>query len=649
MGINTTKKLVLGIALFMISFNPVFGQDYKTHKVQVGETIESIAKQYMVTPYDIYALNPDAKTSLQPNMVIIIPKSRVSDKPTVTESREVYSFKKHKVKRRETLFSISKRYNISVDDIKKYNKRLYSETLRKGDRIEIPQYKTIRVTNTLENTIKSYTVLPKEGKWRVAYKYGITVDELERINPKLGDTLRVGEIINVPNIADNEIQTVDDSYGYYTVLPKEGYYRLKLKLGMDQQELEALNPQLKEGGLKAGMVLKVPKDVGENNPLGNIERTALSSRLKNFERKRIAVMLPFRLHRIDFDSIQEARDILENDAYMNISVDFHSGVLMALDSASKLGISTKLDVFDTRARLNEVSKIINSNNFSEYDAVIGPFTSASFDRAAEALKRDNIPIFAAVTKPKNLYSNVYQTVPSDEFLRKKLIEFVKADTSEKNILIISDAKNKGLSNKLSQELTGTGQIFSRTNKEGRDAYYILADDIRNVLKKGKTFVFLETDNEGFVSNVTSILSALNGTVIDEDGVIQREIILMTTNRNRAFEGNNISNLDLSSLQFHFPSVNRSLDENGPSSFSEKYKREFRAEPNKYVLRGFDLTMDILLRLASEDDLYDASNSDIETEYVANKFRYSKKLFGGYYNESAYIVKYEDLRLVEVKQ
>ena len=76
--------------------------------------------------------------------------------------------------------------------------------------------------------------------------------------------------------------------------------------------------------------------------------------------------------------------------------------------------------------------------------------------------------------------------------------------------------------------------------------------------------------------------------------------------------------------------------------------KYGAEPNKYAVRGFDLTMDLLLRLSIEEYLFDASSSDIETEYVENKFRYSKKMFGGYYNETGYILKFEDLKIVEVK-
>ena len=57
----------------------------------------------------------------------------------------------------------------------------------------------------------------------------------------------------------------------------------------------------------------------------------------------------------------------------------------------------------------------------------------------------------------------------------------------------------------------------------------------------------------------------------------------------------------------------------------------------------------MLRLASEDDLYKASVGGLETEYIENKFRYSKKLFGGYFNEAVYMLQYKDLTIEEVKQ
>jgi len=643
------RRFLIAICFIVYSWTSI-AQNYRTHKVETGETIESIAKKYLVTPYDIYALNPDAKSGLTPQMVIIIPQSKLADNPTEIEERELLGFKTHKVKRKETLFSISKKYAISIDDIKKHNKRLYSEPMKRGNKIQIPQYKIIMVSNNLENTIKKYEVQPREGKWRIAYKFGMTIEELEAINPNMNEILQVGEEINVPNIADNEVKTVDEEFGYYHVLPKEGFYRLNLKLGLSQEELEELNPNLKEQGLKAGMILKVPQSIDVQTQIVSIEQTSLLHKMKNMSPKRLAVMLPFRLHRVDLDSIREARNMVENDGYMSVALDFHSGVLMALDSLKQFGISTTLDVYDTQARVTQVSKILSDNDFTIYDAVIGPFTSEAFDRTAETLKNDNVPVISAVTKPMELYRNVYQTIPSDDYLRKLLINYVKKDPERKQVIIISDAKNKSVNDAIHSEFSGAKQLFSRKNKEGKEANYILRDDLELVLNEGKNIVFLETINEGFVSNVTSMLSALNGTTVYEnDRSVEREIILMTTNKNRAFEGVNISNIDLSNLKFHYPSVNRDYDSEQQNSFVRKYQREYKTEPNRYAVRGFDLTMDILLRLASDDDFYDASDSEIETEYVENKFRYNKKLFGGYFNEAAYIVKFEDLKLVEVKE
>ncbi|NOY47204.1 MAG: LysM peptidoglycan-binding domain-containing protein [Chlorobi bacterium] len=641
------KKFLISLSFIgLFSINAI-AQDYKTHKVKLGETIESIAKTYMVTPYDIYALNPDAKTSLQPDMVLIIPRSKILDTQVQTQTTKLLSYKTHKVKRKETLYSISKKYNITINDIKKHNNRLYSESLRKGDKINIPQYSNATTTTSLENTIKTYQVLPKEGKWRVAYKFGITVDELEKLNPTLKDTLQIGDIINVPNIANNEEKIIDDEFGYYTVVPREGFLALERKLGLTQDEIEALNPELIDNGLKAGMIIKVPKDVTNNSGDSNVQRSVLMDKLVNFSTKNIAVMLPFRLNRVDMDSIQEVKDMLRKEGLLNISLDFHTGVLMALDSAKQLGISTKLDVYDTKARITEVSHILNDNDFSEYDAVIGPFMADCFNRTASMLRLENVPMVSPVSIPSHLYRNVFQTIPSNELLLKKIVAFVKQDSIPSRIIIISDEKHRKVSNTLKREFSLAKQIFSRTDEEtGKDAYYILKEDIEEELLDGRTIVFLETKDEGFVSNVVSMLNGFNG--IDEELEIEREIILMTTNKNKAFDGENVSNnYALSNLKFHYPSPNKPYDNEQSNSFVTRYKKQWNTTPNRYAIRGFDLTMDVLLRLATADNLYDASTNDIETEYVENKFRYSKKMFGGYYNEAVYIVKYDDLKIVEV--
>lgn len=648
------KKLL--IVLSFVCCTKISAQSYRTHEVSFGDTIEKIAKKFMVTPHDIIALNPDVILSLEPNMVLIIPNSKFLSNPVEVEDIQLVGYISHKVKRKETIYSISKKYNVSVDDIKKYNINLYSENLRKGDKLKIPEFSKIKTMSILSNTIKKYQVLPKEGKWRIAYKFGISIPELEDMNPQMSDFLKAGQEINVPNVAYSNEKHIEVNYDYYTVLAKEGYYRLKLKLGLDKDKLISLNPKLASSELKEGMVLKVPKNTANNVDLIDANYTKLANSMTNFKTKRLAAMIPFQLNRIDFDSLHIVKKQIQNDRLLSISLDFYSGVLMALDSVKHLGLSVELDVYDTKARGSEISKIINVNDFSQYDAVIGPFISDNFDIAANMLQRNNTAIVSPLTVAKNLYQNVFQTIPTDALLINKMVNYVKRDTTEYGIVIIADHTHRASSNAIKTEFEGAEQVFSRRNQEGKEAFYILREDLEEILPEGKSYVFLETTNEGFVSNVSSMLNGFNGINIikaeeeeEEDIEIEREIIMITSNRNsRAYEGQNVSNFDLSNLQFQYASYNREYNTEEPNSFVKKYERQYQGLPTKYAIRGFDLTFDILLRLAYADDLFQASESDIQTQYIENKFKYVKTLLGGYYNEAAFIMKYKELKIIEVK-
>lgn len=631
------KKLLI-VILIALGLN-LSAQNYIEHKIKKGETIESIAKKYLVTPFDIFALNPDAKSDFKPNTILIIPNSKIKNEPFNEESKELIGYKTHKVKRKETLYGLSKKYNVSEDELKKANRFLYSENLKRGDKIRIPKYKTFINKVSLKNTVRKYKVQPKEGKWRIAYKFGITVKELEALNPNMKEVLQPGDELNVPNIEDKDEKVVEDQYNYYEVLPKEGFYRLKVKTGLTQEELEDLNPGLKESGLKEGMVLKIPASAETVSSSKELERTRLESKIKNFSTKKIALLLPYRLNRIDLDSVEETKSEIKNNRLLSTVLDFHVGVRMALDSAKQLGISTDLKVFDTQYQPSTTNKILSDYDFSDYDAVIGPIEESSFDRVANSLKRDRVPVIAALNKPKEVYTNVFQTIPEDKWLQKAMIEFIKRDSLKSKVIIIADQAHRSTSNMLKKEFPSAVQIYSEINKKtGKDDHFIYPVRLENMFTAGRTIVFLETDSNPMASSVISLLNSN----VNED----IEIVLVTLDKNKAFEGKDIDNNNLSNLKFHYPSVHKDFDEYKFNSFVKAYKKEFGVSPSKYVARGFDITLDVLLRLATEDNLYKTSDDLIETEYIQNKFRYKKSLFGGYVNEAVYIVKYDNLQIVE---
>ena len=398
------------------------------------------------------------------------------------------------------------------------------------------------------------------------------------------------------------------------------------------------------------MILKVPFSNNASVISGQeSEHINLLDSITDFKTKHIAFMLPFRLNRVDFDSISDIKRSIQKDPYLNASLDFYSGVLMAIDSLKTLGISLKVDVYDTKHEVGEVSKIIKENDFENVDAVIGPLTSNTFEKAALDLRVYNVPVVSPIGTNLKLHGNVFQSRPTDELLRSKIIDFVKADSTANNIIIVADSKNLGVSNNLKQEFNYARQVYSRKNKEGKDVGYVTREDIEEVLKPGKNMVFLETKNEGFTSNVVSILTALIQKENIEEKKEELEIILTTTNFNSAFQGDEVSSEHLSRLQFHFATASKAYNENDHGVFLKKYDSMYHITPNTAAVKGFDLTMDVVLRLVTSEDLYMSVNDAPLTKYVENKFAYKKKIFGGYYNDTGYLVKYQDLNIVEVKQ
>lgn len=641
------KKFVFVFGIVAFSYFG-YAQNLKMHTVQAGESVKTIASFYKITVADIYALNPDAKSDFSVDMVLIIPEAFLHQSNSTSTTKELVSYKVHRVRRKETLFSIAQKYDLTVEDIKAHNKELYSKNLRSGNKIYIPKFKLIPKPSV--NIIQKYTVLAKEGKWRIAYKFGISVPELEALNPNMGLYPQAGEILNVPNIAESEEKTIQDKqFSYYTVKAKEGFYRLEKKLGLTKVQLEALNPELSQLGLNLGMVLKIPKTSVQNIASEFFPAINLADSLVNFSTKNIALLLPFKAKSIDFDSLKLSKEQLKRDGYINISTDFYAGVVMAIDSAKRLGISTKLNVFDTNASPLDLKTHLLQTDLSNFDAILGPITPQNLELTAKYAKKDNVPVVSPFVKTKAVHSNLFQTLPDENWMRTKMINYVKSDTIPHNTLIIYDAKNIATAKYLKASLPDAALLTSENNEDGSEQFYLMLYAVQPVLLPGRTIVFLESNNEGFVSNVTSMLNAMNGITIlldeeDNETEIDREIILMTTSKNRAFDGVNVSNYDLSNLNFQYPSVN--FNSQISEDFEQKYITQFGTFPNKYAIRGFDLTMDILLRLSKYGTLY-TQNFNFQTAYLENKFQYFSQPYGGYKNEAGYILKYEDLHIIKI--
>ena len=621
------------IILFTVSCGSVAEQQYKSHAVQKGETVYSIAKNYGVSEETIYNLNPDTRRELKVNSVLIVPSNNL-----ISSGSSNKNVREHRVKSKETLFGIAKMYNVSVDDIKKFNKDLYSRGLRNGERLFIPPAsKSTETIGTGSGEIllgtQKYTVQAKETKFGIARKFGISIAELEDLNPDLKEGLKVGATIVVPEktvVDDAEID--DDNFQYYEVKPKEGFYRLKVKFGLSEEEILALNLYAKDG-LKEGMILKLPKNESFVSTK-EVSEVNLENRIENKKMKTVALMLPFRLNRSASDSTQNDQDAVKKDPTLRVALDFYSGALMAAEFAKDKGIPVTLNVYDTENSESKVVSIISNSNFKNVDAVIGPLLQKNVEKASDMLKRDKIPVFSPLSnRDMAMNANLFQTLPTNAVLEKMMIQYLAQNALGKNIIIISDSK------RAKQKTMIQSAIPSAKTVSPRGSGYIQASDVTAVTSEGmENWVVLESENPVLVSSAVNVLAALPGNY---------KIRLFTLDRNQAYEWHEVSSGRLAKLNFTFPSVNRNFSEDDREPFLISYKNKYGVLPNRYAIRGFDVTYDVLLRLASEKDIYDAILPESETVYIENKFRYENSNSEGYCNEAAYILKYNEQLKFEV--
>ena len=618
-------KIKFSFLLLFVCVN-ISSQTFLKEVIQTNQTIDSFCFDRAISSFDFSALNPNIlNKTLKVGDEVIIPKK-------IDLIFDDSDYILHKVKRKQTLIKISNLYDVDVNLIKNFN-NLSSDKLDKGTSIKIPLIPLSEGSiKEIPNQVKYYSVKPKEGKWRIAYKYGITVDQLELINPQIGTFLKVSEKILVPNINLDKLNVIDENYAYYKVLPKEGFYRLKIKLGIDEKIIKSLNPYLITSELKEGMILKLPKLIDDNE---NLVKDQILN-LTDFSKKKIALLLPFGLNNINFDSLQIAKSQLNNDKLLNLSLDFYLGSSIAIDSITSYGIPVQMNVFDiNNSSEADIYEIINNNDIKNYDLVIGPLTPKAFNYTSKLLK--NEPVLLVSPLSKVTYSNnVINTITEDDILYERIVSFVESDTTLSKKYIISDSENLITSNKLKERFKNATQFYSTINESGVDTKSLVLDDLDSTFVDKKNIIFLETKDQGFVSNVTSILNSFVNDSI--------QISLYTTSSNKAFSGNNISNYNLSNLKFHYPSIKKPLDFKLYSNFIKNFSSIYNFIPNKYVIRGYDLILDLLLRLSSDEINFNSSNFT-ETEHIENKFNYLKNKDSlGYRNISTFIIKYENLEL-----
>jgi LysM repeat protein len=241
------------LCVFQFSLGQYKDQDVEivNHEVQSNESVRALSKKYSVDPADIYKLNRFAVNGISEGMVLQIPvrKKESSSKQeeqstnSLQESASVVddaeeekkiaieleinkelenafvenkAGTQHIVEPKETIFGLSKKYNVTVEEIQAVNPEIQKEGLKTGQVVVIPTAKKTAkkevsdsiVNSTKESEIKDkvaefikHKVEPKETLYGLSKKYNVSVDEIKQKNEAvLQNGLQIGQILIIRKI-----------------------------------------------------------------------------------------------------------------------------------------------------------------------------------------------------------------------------------------------------------------------------------------------------------------------------------------------------------------------------------------------------------------------------------------------------------------
>ena len=227
---NNYESLAEAVVKSLVEY---VGKDYattsdNTYVVKSGDSLWSISKKYNIPVDELKRINNLTSNLLSIGQVLKIP----GDNDDVEEN-------KYTVKSGDTLYSIAREYNISVQDIKDAN-NLINNNLTIGQKLIIP-------TPTIESNDIVYTVKKGDNLYSIAKTYGLTQQELMNYNNLTSNLLSIGQTLKIP---------INNTNITYVVKSGDTLYSIARQFNTSVQDIKNKN-NLTTNTLSIGQALKI--------------------------------------------------------------------------------------------------------------------------------------------------------------------------------------------------------------------------------------------------------------------------------------------------------------------------------------------------------------------------------------------------------
>ena len=206
----------LMIIFFVLSYN-LLG-DYMKYTVKAGDTLWGISNQYGVSVTELAELNNVNASTLKVGQVLTIPSKSGSN----PDNMFMYT-----VVKGDSLYSIAKRYGTSVEEIKKLN-YLTSNNLVIGQVLRIPEMYTKPSDMVIPNYV-NYKVVKGDTLYSIAKKFNVSVDSIINDNNLKNNTLSIGQNLKIRSNEVEECFGEDIPFSTYTVVKGDSLYSISKK------------------------------------------------------------------------------------------------------------------------------------------------------------------------------------------------------------------------------------------------------------------------------------------------------------------------------------------------------------------------------------------------------------------------------------
>ncbi len=588
------------------------GKPYYIHIVKKGQTLYSISKVYKVSQKEISRENPTVAFGLRPGQALKIPIYPEKPEPKMPGETEDFIF--HEIESGQTVYFIAKKFDTAVEVILDNNPDIKIDDIAVGTIIKIPKRKYQVREQKFEFSEQNYIfhkVKKKETIYALSKRYGISVRELKKANEGLRWGLKTGQYLRIPSSKESP----DSTY----LIVKDAEYEEETS-GIFCASL----PDISNRTLKVALFL--PFYLDENSERAYID----SSEVDDHGEKIMEIIK------------RDETWVYPRSTYF---LDFMLGVKLALDSLQKEGISVELFCFDTEADTSVVREIVEMNDLSGMDLIIGPVYQYNLSIVAPYAMNLRIPIVSPLSsKGKLTESNPYlfQIVPTIDAEFEKLASYV-SNYHEYNIVLIH-----------SGDLREEDNIF--TLKRNLFRYFAYRTFFDEVIFKEIVYNKDFTANDTINSVEHSLSKQVENLIIVPSGqeTFASEILASLHTFSKEYSITVLGyptwikfrNIELKyfydlGVQVFTPFF-INYDNYRVKNFLRKYKHNFNTEPDQfsYAWKGYDIAYYFISGLSRYGDHFLRCYKDYKPQLLETDFEFERmNSHGGYINNYFRMLKF----------